>query len=277
MPEPRTTESGPHRRAGRDCQIVLAITFGAVVVILALWIIARNAPSAKQLDSVSMVTKGVSGAQGCDNFADFWMVESGLNLTADVIAHLTNCRPSKDGSWFVPANGTDLRLSETELLTPDEQSTVAVLRKQLADDLAVLERSLPRSFRESLKANYESENLPVFGHTRRGRTDLGSKRLRYVRIAQSYLMSPRRAALADYVGWTMERKLLAVESFESVCFGDPDRFFLNRACIGVREEFAVRYIPFYWELNDPTLIREYLVARARSGEPLPVAAPPTIS
>ena len=147
----------------------------------------------------------------------------------------------------------------------------------MADDLSSLELTLPRSLRESLKANYDADNLPVFGHTKRGRSDLGVKRARYIRVAQAFLMSPERVVVADYVGWLMERRSNAVDSFQTACFEDPDYQFLIRACKGLREEFGIPYIPLYWDLNEPVLIQEYLIDRVRSGEPLPAANPSTIS
>ena len=226
-----------------------------------------------QLDSVSLLTSGVSGEIGCGNFANFWMHESGISVSPEAVEGLTNCRMGPDGTWFVPANARDPRLQDGERLTASEEASVAVLSAQLADDLASLEQSLPRSLRESLKANYETENLPVFGHTVRGRSDLGVKRARYIRVSQAFLMSPQRAVIADYVGWLMERRSTAVDAFETACFADPDTQFLVRACKGMREEFGVRYIPLYWDLNDPILIQEYLADRARSGQPLPKVLP----
>ena len=249
----------------------------SALVIAGLWGISRNSPSATQFDSVSMITAGVTGEAGCTNFANFWMHESGIGVPTEAIEGLTNCRMGDDGNWFVPANATDPRLMEIARLTADEQSAVAVLSAQLADDLTALDRTLPRSLRESLKANYEAENLPVFGHTKRGRGDLGEKRARYIRVTQAFLMAPQHVVLADYVGWLMEHRAAAADSFEAACFANPDDQFLVRACKGIREEFGMRYIPMYWDLNDPILIQEYLIDRVRSGEPLPAASPPTTS
>jgi hypothetical protein len=255
--------------------MLLAITAVCVLLILGLWVISRDAPSAKQLDSVALITAGVTGEQGCANFANFWMHESGLGVPPDAIAGMSNCRLSSDGVWFVPAGPTDPRLPAGEQLTPQEQEKAAVLSAQLADDLVALETTLPRSLRESLKANYDPENLPVFGHTKKGRIDLGAKWARYIRVAQAFLLSPQHAVLADYVGWLMERRQNAVSEFEGACFADPDNQFLWRACKGLRSEFGIANIPLYWELNDPVLIQEYLADRVRSGKPLPAATPAT--
>jgi hypothetical protein len=257
-------------------QVLLAIAVLSLLLLVGLLLVSRDAPSAQQLDSVSLTTAGVTGEEGCANFANFWMEESGIDLPSDVIYGLSNCRLSAEGMWFVPASATDPRLQDDERLSADEQAAVAVLSAQLADDLAALELVLPRSLRESLKANYEAEQSPVFGHTKRGRTDLGAKWARYVRVTQAFLLSPQRSVAADYVGWLMERRLTAVESFETHCFADPDDRFLAIACNGLRQEFGIQRIPLYWDLTDPVLIQEYLVDRVRSGEPLPAVQPSTI-
>jgi hypothetical protein len=272
-----TSDRGSRAGGARDGRVFLAIGVVSVLLILGLWAISRDAPSAKQLDSVALVTAGVTGEQGCANFANFWMHDSGLSVPPDAIAGMSNCRLGADGVWFVPAGPSDPRLPADEQLTAQEQEKAAVLSAQLADDLVALEMTLPRSLRESLKANYDPENLPVFGHTKKGRNDLGAKWARYIRVTQAFLLSPQHAVLADYVGWAMERRQKAVGEFETACFADPDNAFLWRACKGLRSEFGIANIPLYWELDDPVLIQEYLADRVRSGQPIPVATPATQS
>ncbi|HEX3301355.1 MAG TPA: hypothetical protein VHR64_00615 [Thermomicrobiales bacterium] len=269
----RTIDVQPKPRTHRDGRALLAIIVISVLVIAGLWGISRSAPSAKQLDSVSLVTTGVSGEQGCANFADFWMRDSGLHVPAEAIEGMSNCRLSMDGTWFVPANAADPRLPADDHLTAQEREQVAVLSTQLADDIQQLEQILPRSLMETLKVNYTDENRPVFGHTKKGRQDLGAKWARYVQISQAYLLEPEHNVLADYVGWAMGRRLDAVSAFEDACFADPANQFLWRACKGLRAEFAVNNIPLYWDLSDPVMIQEYLIDRVRSGQPLPAPTP----
>jgi hypothetical protein len=253
----------------RDFRIVVAITGVCFLLIGGLWLLARDSPSAHQLDSVSMTTAAVSAEQGCTNFARFWTTDSGISVPAEAIAGLTNCRQAADGAWFVPSGSTDPRLTEKYRLSQPEQQHAAILSAQLADDLTALDDTLPRSLQDALAENFEPSNLPVFGHTKRGRSDLSPKRARYVRITQAFLIAPERVVAADYVGWLMERRSAAVDAFEAACFADPDTGYLVRACKGLREEFGARYIPLYWDLTDPQLIQEYLVDRVRSGNPLP--------
>jgi len=203
------------------------------------------------------------------------MRDSGLNVPAEAIEGMSNCRLSADGTWFVPANPKDPRLPESDHLTTQERQQVAVLSAQLAQDLTELEQALPDSLIQSLKVNYSEDNRPVFGHTKKGRLDLGAKWARYVQISQAFLLQPEHNVLADYVGWEMGRRLDAVGAFETACFSDPSNQVLWRACKGLRAEFAVNNVPLYWDLSDPVMIQEYLSDRGRSGQPLPALTPET--
>ena len=270
MQQVNTADSGSRALANRDRSAFGAVALVSLLVVAGLWAISRDADSAVQLDDVVLKTDSVSGEEGCSNFAGFWMVDSGAHVPGDAIAGLSNCRMDDRGVWFVPTSADDPRLPDTGRLSVAEQALVAPLEQQLHHDLDDLDSTLPRSLKESLKANYSADNQPVFGHTRRGRTDLGAKRARYIRVTQAYLVSPDRVVLADYAGWIMARRNLATGQFETACHANPDLQFLLRACDGVRNEFAVGFIPLYWELTDPVLIEEYLVYRARSGKPIPV-------
>lgn len=278
MPEP--TRSGGHTSAApsRDSQRFLMVAAVCVALIGGLALVSLGAPSSAQRDRVALRTPVITLDEGCTNFARFWTVESGVHVPLEAIEGLSNCRLSEAGSWFVPDGVNDPRLTARSGLTAGEEAMVASLRALLIEDLNALEDQLPGFLKESLEVNYADENLPVFGHTVRGRTDFTVKRNRYQRITQAFLLSPERIELAEYVGWVMERRSLAIAQFETACSADPDLRFLLRACFGMRGEFNVAAIPILWDLTDPVLLREYLVARARSGEPLPGASStPTVN
>ena len=253
----------------RDLSILIGIGVVCALVIGGLWIIARDADSAVQQEQVALPVIQADGPEGCTNFANYWMDDGGVNITAEIVMNLTNCRLDSEGNWFVPSGETDPRLTPESALTAEEDAAVDALRNQIYSDIAALENELPRSLQESLKANYDSVNQPVFGHTRKGTGPLGDKRTRYIRISRAFLNAPENAALAEYVAWAMDRKQAASDEFQAACSATPDLQFIARACIGVPGEFQVGYIPLVWDLSDPVLIQEYLIARARSGEPLP--------
>jgi hypothetical protein len=164
-----------------------------------------------------------------------------------------------------------MRLLERSIPNQDQFALTADLQERLLDDLSALQNQLPTSLKESLAANYDEVNQPVFGHTKRGRTDLTVKRNRYARITQAFLIDPNRIVLADYVGWVTERRTQAIDSFESACRANTDLGFILRACMGMRNEFGVASIPLYWDLADPILINEYLIYRA--SDPLVIPEP----
>jgi hypothetical protein len=253
--------------------VLLALAVVCAILVAGLAIVSRGAPSAAQFESVALQTPEITATKGCANFASFWTVDTGVNVPIEAIEGLTNCRLSTDGTWFVPNGADDPRLSDRSVLTDTEQARVETLRSLLMADLLALDQALPNSVMDSLEVNYAAENLPVFGHTKRGRVDFGVKHARYQRIAQAFLLSPRRAILADYVGWLIERRSTAAGQFEASCMANPDFRYLLRACRGIRNEFGVTLIPIFWELNNRVLIQEYLAWSARSGEPIPVASP----
>ena len=257
----------------QDGRVLLALTLVCALLIGGLAVISRGSPSAAQYDSVALPTPEITPDEGCANFAAFWTIETGLDVPVDAIEGLTNCRLSALGQWFVPNGADEPRLAGRSVLTPDEEARVDALRALLLEDFRALEVRLPDSLIETLMANYAVENLPVFGHTKRGRVDFGVKHARYQRIAQAFLLSPSRAELANYVGWVMERRSTAVGQFEEACAADPETRYLLRACTGMGREFGVSLIPIYWELMDPVVMQEYLAWSARSGLPLPGASP----
>lgn len=271
MPDPPTTLELAQRGSNHDHGIAIGLGVVATLLVLGLWLISRDSPSAVQQDSVSLTTEEVSGEEGCQNFGEFWTTGTGVNVPIEAIEAISNCRQSADGTWFVPIGLDDPRLRPESILPPDQAASAEALNAILSEDLFALENALPDSLKEALSSNYDIENQPVFGHTRRGRTDLTVKRNRYARVTQAFLISPERTAVADYVGWVTQRRIEAANAFETTCRSSPDFGFILRACVGIRNEFAVSQIPLYWDLNDPVLIQEYLIAR--SSEPLVLPQP----
>jgi hypothetical protein len=267
------SRSGVARQARphQDGWALLALALLCLILIGGLAVLSRGSPSAAQRDSVALPISEISPDEGCANFARYWTDESGLGVRVEAIEGLTNCRLSPASRWFVPDGADDPRLTERSVLTRAEAERADTLRALIMDDLSALDVRLPNSLIEALTSNYADENMPVFGHTKRGRTDFGVKHARYQRIAQAFLLSPSRIELANYVGWVMERKSVAVGDFEAACSADPDTGYLLRACAGMRREFGAGSISIYWELSDPVLIEEYLAWTVRSGLPLPDA------
>src|SRR5690606_36974680 len=128
-----------------------------------LWLISRKAPSAVQRESDSLVTDGVLPDEGCTNFGVFWTSGSGVEVPVDAIEGLTNCRQAADGTWFVPSGSGDARLMSRSVPTSDQSAITVELAAILQEDLTALQEHLPDSLIESLSANYDEDNQPVFG------------------------------------------------------------------------------------------------------------------
>ena len=266
-------------RSPRDGRTFVRITLMSLVLLGALWGIARGAPSATQLESVVLPTPKITADEGCDAFARYWMVESGADVPASAVAGVSNCYQTAEGEWFVPVGVADRRLAATFQLDRAEREATRGVRDRIRSDIVALEKLMPSGLRQQLQRNYDVRNLPVTGHTKWGaeRRNLGKTQARYVRLAQAYLMSPERVWLADYVGWLMGRKLEAATELESACLGKPDLRFLERSCSGLRHDLSLEAIPFVWQLNDPVTLAHYLDHLAASGRQLPPVVDGTAS
>lgn len=271
--DPPNTRVPSQRSSHRDRNIALGIAAVCLLLLAAAWFISRDSPAAVQQESVALQIVTAPGDEGCANFGEFWTSGSGVNVPVGAIEGLTNCRLSDTGEWFVPTDANDPRLAPRSVPTAEQQAATAAMATKLDEDLAALMDQLPGTLEDSLSANFDDVNQPVFGHTKRGRTDLTVKRNRYNRIAQAFMLDPNRVVLADYVGWLIERRTNAAATFVDTCRSDPDYGFVLRACAGIPNEFGASQIPLYWDLFDPVLINEYLIARSTDPVVVPAATP----
>ena len=272
---PRPAPPLAAERPPRDGRTFVAIALVSLLLVGALWGIARGAPSATQLDAVALPTPRITADEGCATFARYWMVDSGAAVPASAVAAMSNCYLSAEGDWFVPVGAADRRLTDTFQFDQAERDATQEVRNRIRSDVVALEKLLPNGLRQQLQRNYDVRNLPVTGHTKWGaeRRNLGPTQSRYVRLAQAFLMSPEHVWLADYIGWRMGERLTGASQFEAACLNAPDLEFLERACSGMRLDMGLEAIPFIWELNDPVALTRYLDHLANSGQTLatPVA------
>jgi hypothetical protein len=254
----------PSKFFGTDAWIAL----GAIVVCLTLVLVARglakDAPSAGRSVVVGIPTPVVSSAEGCANFAAFWMDEAGVGASAETIEGITNCRLAADGTWIVPKGADDPRLAQTPILTEEQEAATAALRTAILAQIADLESQYPNTLRTWLSQIYDPFSRAVVGHIRDG-TGISRARGRYTRLTQAYLMSPENQELAEYIGWVMQRRVSAFNDFKSVCLGDPDLEYLRTACRGLEDNLSIRYPPFTWDLKDSYLLDSYLATTVADG------------
>ena len=93
----------------------------------------------------------------------------------------------------------------------------------------------------------------MVGHFREG-VAWGTYRTRYARIVNAFMLDPEHDELADFIGWTMARKIKGYADFRRECLDNPDVGMLHNACKGVEDNLSIRYAPLPWDLRDPDLI-----------------------
>jgi hypothetical protein len=243
----------------REARIAFATIAGSLILVLGLRLIAKDAPSAERSMVVGIPTPAVSTAAGCENFARYWIDESGVSTSDAAIEGMTNCRRATDGTWFVPAGPEDPRLPNTPILTEAQEAATAELRTELLSQIHGLEAQFPSTLQQWLNQIYDPIPRAVTGHLRDG-ISIRTARGRYTRLTQAYLMAPERQVLADYVGWIMARRIRAYDDFAGSCLGDPSHEYLWTACRGLEDSLSIRFPPLPWELEDPLLLDGYLAS-----------------
>jgi hypothetical protein len=267
-----TTAESPTREPakflGADARIALGVVAVCLALVLAVRLVARDAPSAGRSIVVGLPPPVVSSAEGCTNIARFWIVEAGTGVSAETIEGMTNCRQAADGTWFVPSGGDDPRLPAAPVLTEEQQAATAALRADIVAQIDGLEAQFPSTLRLWLSQLYDPFPRAAWGHIRDG-PSIRTPRGRYTRLIQAYLMAPDHQELADYVGWIMARRLDAYDDLRTKCFGDPDLAYLRTVCRGLEDTLGIRYPPFVWDLADPYLLDAYLASTLATTEATP--------
>jgi hypothetical protein len=242
-------------RRPRDGALFLLSTVICVVLVLGLVAVSRGTGSAKGPGANSIPTPDLTANEACQTWATYWTKKSGVHASVDAIEGFSNCRLSKDGTWFIPTSSQDARLAGGPILSSEERQQTAALRATLNQQLVALRAEFPQGLHNWLNDIYSVQPNPVLGHTRD--TRIGATRGRYTRLVQAFLMNPHYSALADYVGWSMERRQQAFASFMSGCSA-PDMTYLHAACEGIGDRLSVYFPPWPWELSDSVSFDSYL-------------------
>jgi hypothetical protein len=246
--------------------VVLAVTVGG------LFLLARDAPSAHSNSPTFLPTPFITADSGCEQFATYWMMQSGVKVDAATIEGLTNCWQAADGHWFVPISPSDARLPDGFGLTAAERDATNALRQRLLAEISELDGSLSSSIEHDLDSIYDPRLRPVTGHLKDG-VSIGRARGRYTRVVQAFLISPENKELAGYIGWLMARKIQAYNALNDACQSDPATAYLRTVCGGLSDSLSVRFPPYLWDLRNATTLEAYLAYAVRSGlvDPSPAA------
>ena len=112
---------------------------------------------------------------------------------------------------------------------------------------------------------YSSEPRSVTGNIREGVT-IGPTRTRYARIINAATLDPQNQELADYVGWSMARRIDAYGRMRSQCVSESKVEHLHSICRALEDQLSIRFAPWPWDLSNPALLDTYLAGVARAGD-----------
>jgi hypothetical protein len=250
---------------GGEWRVLLSLAVLTVAAIGGLYVIARNADSSGVDSPDALVVPSISTSDGCANFANYWMYESGVGVDASVIEGLTNCWVSETGEWFVPNSPRDERMPDGFALTDDERSATNALRQELLSEIETLETSFSKSIERDLDSIYDPRVRPVSGHIKDGES-ISRQRSRYTRVIQAYLLNPDNEALSGYVGWLMTARIDAYETLIRACTADASLAHLRTVCFGIEDSMSVRFPPWTWDLRNAVSLEGYLAYLIRTNQ-----------
>jgi hypothetical protein len=223
---------------------------------------------------VRIPTPALTGAEACDTWANYWMHASGADAHPASLEAFSNCRRSVSGNWIIPTGPQDPRLPGAPILSADEARQTQAARQQLLTEIGLFEARFPQSLNKQLTGIYSQTPQPVVGNIKDvDGIVIGPTRDKYTRLIQAFLMDPHQAALADYVGWLMDRKAAGFSDFQRSCH-KSDLKYLWAACDGIANSLSVTYPPWPWELKDPLNLASYLEWALANGKLPPPASTP---
>jgi len=85
---------------GRQFRALTVFCVAALLMVGGLYVVAREKPSVRSVNPQALQTVVVTADKGCQNFADFWLGQSGLGLDPSIIHGLTNCWQDAGGTWI---------------------------------------------------------------------------------------------------------------------------------------------------------------------------------
>jgi hypothetical protein len=223
------------------------------VLLLSVWLVSRNAPSATSGITDRLQLAAVSADDGCEIFGRYWTETSNANVDPVSLERFTNCRVLEDGTWVAGSSMYGVDALDETTLTAEQLGQMNEARDAIAAQVDDLEAVLPNSVASAFERLYLPETQSVVGHFREGES-WGSYRTRYSRIVNAFMLDPDHAELASFIGWTMARKIDGYADFRRTCLGNSDVTMLHNACRGMEDNLSIRYAPLPWDLRDTNLI-----------------------
>ena len=178
--------------------LVIAVSAGLVG---GLYLIARDADSAGTTGLVGNVpTPDISAAEVCQNWADYWTRESGLNVPVEALEQMSNCRETTDGTWIVPVGPDDPRIARPVTLSAEEDAATAQLRNDIMQQLSMMSASLPDDVRKGINRLHSPVADGVVGNVNPD-VQIGATRGAYSDYLKGLADNPNYTAMVSYIRW----------------------------------------------------------------------------
>lgn len=256
------------RSSRRDPLILLIVILLSAALVGALYLVARGADSAGTTGLVTDVpTPDISASEVCQNWADYWMHESGVGVPAEALERISNCRQTTGGTWIVPSGPDDPRIARPVGLSAEEDIATAQLRSDIQAQIARMSGNLPTDVRNGMNRLHSSLVDGVVGNIKPG-APIGATRGAYSDYLTGLADQPQYAALVSYIRWVIDERQAAYEQLAEAC-AKPDLGYLNKICGGAREALSIDYSPWPWDLTSDLMLEPYLQAVATGQTPPP--------
>jgi len=246
----------PSSVGGRNALSAAVVAGLMVLSVIALWVVARSAPSSAVGETGGVPRAPITLSGGCQNFGDYWLNGTTVDIEAATLEGFTNCRQGEDGRWYgwteLPESGDD----SAPTLSDEDRVAAEELKTRILEDIDALRARISAELQTELDMVFSESQNPVIGQIREG-ASLSNVRTRYARLINAFALNPEREALAGYAGWAMEQRINAYGVFRRACL-DEGTGYLRQPCVGMEDNLSIRYAPWYWELRNPLLLEAYV-------------------
>ena len=256
------------RSSRRDPLILLIVILLSAALVGVLYLVARGADSAGTSGLVTDVpTPDISASEACQNWADYWMRESGVGVPAEVLEQISNCRETTEGTWIVPTGADDPRIARPVSLSAEEDASTAQLRNDIQSQVSRMSGNLPDNVRKGMNGLHSSVADGVVGNIKPG-AFVGPTRGAYSDYLTGLADQPQYTALVAYIRWVIDERQAAYDQLAQAC-AKPDLGYLNKICGGARDALSIDFAPWPWDLTNGLMLEPYLQAVATGQTPPP--------
>jgi hypothetical protein len=256
------------RGAGRDALIFLLVIVLSAGLVGGLYLVARDADSAGTSGLVTDVpTPNLSAADVCQNWADYWTRESGVNVPVEALEQISNCRETTAGAWIVPIGLNDPRIARPVTLSVQEAAATARLRNGILQQISRMSGSLPDDVRKGINRLHSSVADGVVGNVRPD-VPIGATRGAYSDYLKGLADNPNYTELVSYIRWLIASRQAGFDQLNAAC-SKPELKYLAKTCTGSWDSLGIGFAPWPWDLKKTLNLDPYLKAVATGQTPPP--------